>query len=583
MLPERPERPGERALPRGLAAALAIVVLAAVAWIVPGVSARASESGAAAPEAHAVPSTPAVAPVPPTPSVPPMPDEELAQAAPEPSEPPEAASGALPAVGGAPRAQPHHRLTPERPPPPPRISLPDIFLGLNTCFMRSAGGLGRFWREVALAGAVTFRWLEQALGALLVLFILLDVFLTVLYARIGASVLARWLARLTWWLFRGISKPFGRHRAGVLSFCGPAILVVLVLFWALGLAVGTGMVFHPRMGTSIRSSHGETPRDFLTAMYAGGGSMSIVGANDFGPETGPFRLLFLFNSLVGLCVTTLTLTYFMQVYAALQRRNTLALKLHLASAETGDAAELLAGLGPEGRFDGGYDHLVELSAEMANAKESHHFYPVLFYFRFRDPLYAVSRSTLIAFDVVTLIKSALDDERDGWLKESVAVTQLWRASMHLVTTLEGTFLPERAARSQEPPDAETLERWRRRYLAGLRRLRQAGIETLADERSGAETYLSLRAQWDPHIRALAPAMAYSLDEIDPAGCRPESADEREGFRSRLRTVDNGPGSGPRASGARGPTRTGPSSAGLCGACRERPRAAARGSPPGRSP
>jgi hypothetical protein len=378
--------------------------------------------------------------------------------------------------------------------------------------------------------------LEQTLGALLVLFILLDVFLTVLYARIGTSILAYRIAKLTWWLFRAISRPFGRHRGAVLSFCGPAILVLLVLFWALGLTLGAGMIFHPKMGTSIRAHQGETPRDFVAAMYAGGGSMSIVGASDFGPETGPFRMLFLLNSLVGLSVTSLTLTYLMQVYTALQRRNTLALKLDLSSAETGDAAELLAGLGPEGQLDSGYSTLSELSAEMAGVKEAHHFYPVLFYFRFHKPLYSVSRLTLVAFDTVTIIKSALDDERGGWLKESGAVAQLWRASMLLVTSLEGTFLPGSAPDSKEPPDAQTLERWRRRYLAGLRRLRQAGIKTLADERAGAEIYVSLRSQWDPHIRALAPALAYSMEEIDPAGSNPESADAREEFRARLRSV-----------------------------------------------
>ncbi len=379
-------------------------------------------------------------------------------------------------------------------------------------------------------------WLEQTLGALLVLFTLLDVFLTVLYARIGAGILSYRIAKVTWWTFRWISKPFGRRRGYVLSFCAPAMLVLLVLSWALLLTVGTGMIFHPKMGTSIRASQGETPRDFATAMYAGGGSMSIVGASDFGPETAPFRMLFLFNSLAGLSITSLTLTYLMQVYTALQRRNTLALKLHLSSAETGDAAELLAGLGPEGQFTGGYNNLSEISVEMAHAKESHHFYPVLFYFRFREPLYSVSRFTLVAFDTVTLIKSALDDERDGWLKESVAVAQLWRASMLLVTSLEDTFLSGNTAEAQEPPDAATLERWRRRYFAGLRRLRQAGIQTLADERAGAETYVSLRSQWDPHIRALAPGMVYTLEEIDPAGSNPESADERTEFRARLRSV-----------------------------------------------
>ncbi len=37
---------------------------------------------------------------------------------------------------------------------------------------------------------------------------------------------------------------------------------------------------------------------------------------------------------------------------------------------------------------------------MTGVKESHHFYPVLFYFRFREPFYSVSRSARLALDTV---------------------------------------------------------------------------------------------------------------------------------------------------------------------------------------
>ena len=278
------------------------------------------------------------------------------------------------------------------------------------------------------------------------------------------------------------------------------------------------------------------PEPDVTALLAGGSSTSIVGAGDFTPQTNSFRMFYLFTSLVGTSIISLTLTYLLQVYTALQRRNALGLKLHLFAAETGDDAELLAGLGPQGKFDGGYNNLSEMAAEMSNVKESHHFYTVLSFFRFRNSYYSVSQSTLLALDTVTLIKSALDDIKYAWLKESAAVTQLWRASMLLLTTLSDTFFPRGAPDSQDTPDEEMRKRWCKRYFAGLRRLKQAGIETIADEKAGAETYVSLRAEWDHRITMLAPTLAYCMEEIDPAGSRPESADERTKFRTRLSSV-----------------------------------------------
>jgi len=380
------------------------------------------------------------------------------------------------------------------------------------------------------------RWLEHLSGALLMLLVLLDVFLTVLYARADMGIISHFHARWTWRLFRAVSRPFGRTRGMILSFAGPAILVSLVLLWAFLLAVGAALIIHPNLGASVRASSGETPTDFITALYAAGSSVSLVGASNFSPQTSGFRLLYLFNSIVGTAVTSLTLTYLMQVYNALQRRNKLGLNIELASAETGDAAELLAGLGPEGKFDAGYSDLSEIAGDVAGAKESHHFYPVLFYFRFDEPYYSMSRSSLVALDTVTLIKSALDDDEYAWLKESAAVAQLWRSSMLLVKTLGDTFVSGNATDLQAAPDAQTLDGWRRRYSAALRRLGQAGLKTRADEQAGADLYVSLRAQWDHQVKTLAAALAYSVEEIDPAGSRPQSADERPEFSARLHSA-----------------------------------------------
>jgi hypothetical protein len=252
--------------------------------------------------------------------------------------------------------------------------------------------------------------LEQGLGILLILIILLDIFLTVLYARIGTSIIGSRLGRLVWAAFMKASNAAGRRRGAVLSFCGPLILVLLVGLWAVGLTLGAALIMHPELGTSIRASNGETSTDFITAMYAGGSSMAIVGASDFTPHTSATRLLFLVNSLVGMSVISLTLTYVMQVYTALQRRNVMAMNIHLLSACTGDAAELLARLGPLGQFNGGYTDLSGVSVEMTEAKEAHHFYPVLFYFRFSDSYHSVSRSALVALDTVSLITTALDKD-----------------------------------------------------------------------------------------------------------------------------------------------------------------------------
>ena len=355
--------------------------------------------------------------------------------------------------------------------------------------------------------------LEQVSGALVMGLVLADVFLTVLYARIGTGLFADRVAHLVWAIFRRAGDLFAGRRGAVLSACGPVILIVYVLFWSMGLTLGAGLIIHPALGTAVRASGGETPADFVTALYAGGSSIAIVGASDFKPATDAYRVLYLVNSLIGMSVTSLVLTYVMQVYSALRQRNALGLKLHLLAAETSDAAELLVRLGPGGQFSSGYTHLADVAGSLAGMKEAHHFYPVLFYFRFRQPFYSVSAQAFIALDTGSRIRSGSVDGQAAWLKESAAVDAIWRVAMLLVVTLETTFLP---GDLPAPADANCTERaaWRTRYAAASGLLSEAGVEPTPGG-PGPETYVALRARWQPHIARLAPAMAYHIEEFRP--------------------------------------------------------------------
>ena len=93
------------------------------------------------------------------------------------------------------------------------------------------------------------------------------------------------------------------------------ILVLLVFTWIAGLTFGNALLFHPVLGSAIQSSSGKNPTHFVSALYAGGSSISIVGSGAFSPVVSRYRLLYLFNSIVGLSVTSLTLTYLMQIYS----------------------------------------------------------------------------------------------------------------------------------------------------------------------------------------------------------------------------------------------------------------------------
>jgi len=349
--------------------------------------------------------------------------------------------------------------------------------------------------------------LEQLIGAALMLLLLTDIFLTVLYARAGTGLLAPYWTRAIWAVLHSLAKLLGRRRGTVLSLAGPLIVVSLIGFWALGLAAAAALVIQPELGTSIRPSSGDTPTDFITALLVAGNSLSIVGGGDYAPHTPGTRILFLINSLIGASVLSLVLSYLVQVYSALRERNALALTIDLMADGTGDAAAMLARLMPDGDADDATSELGNLVRSLAATKEAHHFYPLLFYFRFEEPRYAVSRFTFVLLDLTTLIDSGLDAQRYRSLVRSGPVSALRQGAFMLLDTLDRNFP---SAKNQAADPGGT---WRSRqsYVAATRTLERSGIAVQPD---GIERYVSARSKWELLAQRVAPSLGYTMDEID---------------------------------------------------------------------
>jgi len=374
--------------------------------------------------------------------------------------------------------------------------------------------------------------LEIATGLVLMLVVPVDVFLTVLYARIGSAapgrfgggIVSPWIGRMVWAVFKRLGPREGDRRDAVLSFCGPTVVVALLLTWALLPIVGAAMVVHPALGTGVRSSSGASDADFVTALYVGSTTVSIASSGSYAPTTTAYRLFFVASALLGSSVLALTVTYVLQIYTALQRRNVLGLNIYLLTRRTQDAAVLLAGLGRRGSFEDSGSIVAALAENVSDLKEAHHFYPLLFFFHPRWPHTSVAEIALVTSDLATLIETALDDDAYANVKRWAVTDKLGAASRLLAETLDDAFVPDRYAEaSKNGPDDETRERWRRRYRAALRTLRDAGLRTTADEDAGAVEYVRLRSDWDAHVAPLVHYDAYAMQTVDPATAQPPRA------------------------------------------------------------
>jgi hypothetical protein len=102
------------------------------------------------------------------------------------------------------------------------------------------------------------RFIEQVAGLCLLTLILVDIFLTVLYARAGSGLIAPHVGRMFWRLIRRISTVSRRGRERILAFGGPLLVVAVVAMWFVGLSFGAALVIscarHWREGDGRRDT-----------------------------------------------------------------------------------------------------------------------------------------------------------------------------------------------------------------------------------------------------------------------------------------------------------------------------------------
>lgn len=352
-------------------------------------------------------------------------------------------------------------------------------------------------------------WLVQVLGAGLVFLALVDIYLTVLYHRLGSSVLSLHLNKLIWWLLRLVSRVIPCKSDRLLTHAGPTMIVSTVIVWVCLLLWGFALIVLPVLGSDIQASEGQTPTDLTTALYYSGYSLTTLGTGDIVPKTGGYKLLILLQAALGFSTFTLTITYVVAVYGALIARNTFALSLYHQTAGTGDAAELLARLGAGGEFSGAQQDISSMARELIDLLELQHSYPVLLYFRFRETYYGLPWIVFLSLDTASLIKSALNPKKYPALVHSTAVAQLWGGGLQIVFELSKLLLQKQRTNVKDGME----QAWRQRYYHAVERLRAEGIETTTDLEAGADLYISLRCKWEPLLSALTSYMAFKWDNV----------------------------------------------------------------------
>ncbi|MET9320168.1 potassium channel family protein [Streptomyces sp. NPDC003038] len=217
-------------------------------------------------------------------------------------------------------------------------------------------------------------WLFNIAGAVLVLFVLRDLFHTLWHpTRHGG--LSRLVMTGLWRLSASLT---GHRRASGLA--GPVAMVAVVAVWALTVVLGWALIYWPHMPDSFTYATGLRPGDhagFIDALYVSLVHLSTLGLGDIAPAEGWLRILAPLESLVGFVLLTATVSWTLGVYPALARRRALALRLsHLSRThptENRISADAGAGAGAA-ILDSVAAGISVISVDLMQYAESYYFY-----------------------------------------------------------------------------------------------------------------------------------------------------------------------------------------------------------------
>ena len=338
------------------------------------------------------------------------------------------------------------------------------------------------------------RGLEVLLGVGLAVVTLLDVFDTVVVPGFTQGWLqaARRVQRLSLPLWRRRAR--GREGPPRIDRgLAPFIFITTFVLWMGLLVLGFGLI-----AFGLRDSYRPVITTLPQALFTAGSSIVTIGESGR-DAAGAARWNVLVSGFSGLAVTTMAITYILEVQSGLQRRDAALAKLSTTAgrpptgvtiletyAQLGDCAELAA-------------FFREWRDWSAATLYSHASHPVLAYFRSIGSEMDWPLAIGAVLDAASLYVAYVDGEAAG------AATLLHRDGARLTAELARAF----GLDDREPDrlsDEEGGELCRRLAAAGY---------TLHDGRRGHERLESLRR--DYHGRLAALAAHFGVDGVRLAG------------------------------------------------------------------
>lgn len=344
------------------------------------------------------------------------------------------------------------------------------------------------------------------LGALLITFVLWDVFeVVVLPRRVQRRVRpARYFFVSLWrmWSRLGSRIRNDERRENVLSFFGPLALLMLFAVWGAALIFGYALI---HLWAAPIDNVDDASADFGSALYYSGTTFFTLGLGDVAPQNASARIATVLEAANGFAFLALVIGYLPVFYQSFSRRETSISLLDARAGSPPTAGELLRRLADDAAPD-----LPPILAEWerwaAEILESHLSYPVLMYFRSQHERQSWVAALTAMLDTCALVMTC------GSRRDAYAASLTFAMARHAAVDLSAVF--------DRDPHARPEDRLPSEEFASLRAM-IAEHPRLTDTDEGGHELMALRVTYEPYAAALG---RYLLMPLPPWMPAPDAVD-----------------------------------------------------------
>jgi hypothetical protein len=343
----------------------------------------------------------------------------------------------------------------------------------------------------------------EIFSSLLILVILWEAFETIILPRRVSRRfrLTRAFYIVSWKPWAKVAKSIRnrKRRDRLLGYFGPLSLLMLIVFWGIGLMIGYGLL-QWSLSSSL-TTQGGNPVGFWMDLYMSGTTFFTLGLGDVVPGTAVSRLLTVLECGTGFGFLAALIGYLPTIYQAFSRREASISLLDARAGSPPTAMEILR----RDKESGDAATLTQLLADWerwsADILESHISYPALCYYRSQHDNQSWLAALTAVLDVCALVIVGVERVPAWQARLTFAIAR------HAMVDIAQVF--------NRHPKAPVEDRLPPTRLAELRDALAADGVTVCGSPTLEARLTELRGLYEPYVAALGEFLLMELPDWMP--------------------------------------------------------------------